>query len=78
MTEIEGNPAIWYATATEQRPFALATASGIQKAPLAVHHTNAPDTLWSNANDRLPRAPLGRVEGRNCVVEGRDVADVRP
>src|SRR5205814_6953252 len=32
----------------------------------------------ANANDRLPRASLGRVEGREGIVEGRDVADVRP
>src|SRR6201993_1264260 len=32
----------------------------------------------TNADDRLPRAPLGRVEGGDSLVEGRDVADVRP
>src|SRR3954452_15527533 len=32
----------------------------------------------TNADDRLPRAPLGRVEGGNGIVEGRDGADVRP
>src|SRR5205814_6280155 len=32
----------------------------------------------ANANDRLPRPSLGRVEGREGIVEGRDVADVRP
>src|SRR5439155_13615074 len=32
----------------------------------------------ANANDRLPRASLGWVEGRDGIVEGRDVADVRP
>src|SRR3546814_15946364 len=32
----------------------------------------------SNANDRFPRAPLGRIEGGDGVVEGRNVADVRP
>src|SRR6516164_8385904 len=38
------------------------------------------DTCCSrtNANDRLPLASLGRVEGGDGVVEGRDVADVRP
>jgi hypothetical protein len=30
------------------------------------------------ANDRLPRASHGRVEGGDGVVEGRDGADVRP
>src|SRR5690349_9509796 len=35
-------------------------------------------SLWTNADDRLPFASLGRVEGRNRVVESRDVADVRP
>src|SRR3954451_6665930 len=32
----------------------------------------------ANADDRLPADPLGRVEGGNGIVEGRDVADVRP
>src|SRR3954451_17466363 len=31
-----------------------------------------------NADDRLSLDPLGRVEGGNRIVEGRDVADVRP
>src|SRR5437588_5670049 len=34
--------------------------------------------LWTNADDRLPADSLGRVEGGDSVVEGRDVADVRP
>src|SRR5947209_4519933 len=37
-----------------------------------------PESSRTNADDRLPRAPLGRVEGRDSFVEGRDVADVRP
>src|SRR3954447_26239768 len=32
----------------------------------------------TNADDRLPRASLGRVEGGDGMVEGRDLADVRP
>jgi hypothetical protein len=37
----------------------------------------------TNADDRLPLDPLGidplgRVEGGDGIVEGRDVADVRP
>src|SRR5262249_7799954 len=35
-------------------------------------------SLWTNADDRLALDPLGRVEGGDGVVEGRDVADVRP
>src|SRR5262249_49372930 len=31
-----------------------------------------------NADDRLSLDPLGPVEGGNGVIEGRDVADVRP
>src|SRR6188472_2897705 len=31
-----------------------------------------------NADDRLPLASLGRVQGGDGIVEGRDVADVRP
>src|SRR4051795_6681617 len=32
----------------------------------------------TNADDRLPADPLGRVEGGDGIVEGRDVADVGP
>src|SRR6516164_9351996 len=32
----------------------------------------------TNADDRLPRAALGRVDGGDGIVEGRDAADVRP
>src|SRR6266849_3950422 len=32
----------------------------------------------TNADDRLPVDPLGRIEGGDGIVEGRDVADVRP
>src|SRR5262245_2511490 len=32
----------------------------------------------TNSDDRLPRAALGRVEGGDGLVEGRDGADVRP
>src|SRR5687768_8881885 len=37
-----------------------------------------PKSSWTNADDRLPRASLGRVEGGDGIVEGRDGADVRP
>src|SRR6266511_4081581 len=32
----------------------------------------------TNADDSLPADPLGRIEGRDGIVEGCDVADVRP
>jgi hypothetical protein len=32
----------------------------------------------TNADDRLPADPLGRIESGDGSVEGRDVADVRP
>src|SRR5436309_13386299 len=32
----------------------------------------------TNADDRLALDPLDRVEGRDGVIEGRDLADVRP
>ena len=37
-----------------------------------------PESSPANADDRLPLAPLGRVEGGDGIVEGREVADVRP
>src|SRR5947207_789352 len=36
------------------------------------------ESLWTNADDRLPVESLGRVEGGDSVVEGRDVADIGP
>src|SRR5947208_9628420 len=36
------------------------------------------ESLWTNADDRLPIASLGRVEGGESILEGRDVADVGP
>src|SRR5260221_1961836 len=41
--------------------------------PLAV-----PESSRANADDRLPADPLGRIESGDGIVEGRDVADVRP
>src|ERR1700709_1205234 len=38
----------------------------------------ASESLWTNADDRLPVAALGRGEGGDSIVEGRDVADVGP
>src|SRR5262249_22466998 len=35
-------------------------------------------SLWTNADDRLALDPLCPVEGGDGIVEGRDVADVRP
>src|SRR5882757_1359263 len=42
-------------------------------APLALAESSR-----TNADDRLPRAPLGRVEGGDGIVESRDGADIRP
>src|SRR4051795_9191273 len=36
------------------------------------------DSLRTNADDRLPGDPLGRIEGGDGIVEARDVADVAP
>src|SRR3982751_3119165 len=38
----------------------------------------SPESSRTNANDRLPLASLGRVEGGDGIVKGRDIADVRP
>ena len=37
-----------------------------------------PESSRTNADDRLPLDPLGRVEGGDGIIEGRDVGDVRP
>src|SRR3954449_5552076 len=36
------------------------------------------ESLWTNADDRLSVASLGRVEGGDSIVECRDGADVGP
>ena len=60
-----------------RRPQTIAT---IQRATM-IHEggrtARPPRVLRANADDRLPIASLGRVEGGDGVVEGRDVADVR-
>src|SRR5262249_53009912 len=38
----------------------------------------ADEGLRTNADDRLPRASLGRVQGGDGIVEGSHVADVCP
>src|ERR1051326_1213906 len=37
-----------------------------------------PGPLLTNTDDRLPPASLGRIQGGDGIVEGRDVADVCP
>src|SRR5262249_28814016 len=37
-----------------------------------------PESSRTNADDRLPPDPLGRVEGGDGMVEGCDIADVCP
>src|SRR5262245_36920858 len=37
-----------------------------------------PESSRTNADDRLPADPLGRIESGDGIVEGRDAADVRP
>ena len=38
----------------------------------------ASESLWTNADDRLPLASLSPIEGGDGGVEGRNIADVRP
>src|SRR4051794_5436415 len=58
---------------TRSRPAGSSDNPGGRAEPLAL-----PESSRTNADDRLPRAPLGRVEGGDGFVEGQDVADVRP
>src|SRR3954471_5672774 len=44
----------------------------IRRGPSAI-----PQSSRTHVNDCLPRASLGRVEGSDRIVQGRDVADVR-
>jgi hypothetical protein len=47
-------------------------------APGGRMHRYAACRSRTNADDRLPADPLDLVEGGDGVIEGRDVADVRP
>ena len=42
-----------------------------------IHPTSCPCSR-KNADDRFPLASLGRVQGGDGIVKGRDVADIRP
>ena len=61
------------------RPASPAPSSKQDDEPLRRNGASAvSESLWTNADDRLPVASLGRVEGGDSIVEGRDVADVGP
>src|SRR5262249_45810920 len=47
-------------------------SAGRPRAPMGVCRSP------TNSDDRLPADPLGRIESGDGMVEGRDVADVRP
>jgi hypothetical protein len=60
---------------------AVGTIDAIQKATMIHEEAEPlalPESSRTNADDRLPLASLGRVEGGDGFIEGRDVADVRP
>src|SRR5262245_51234936 len=57
------------------RPNPLAVSAVVRRASDGVHPLALPASSRANANDRLPRASLGRVEGGDGIVEGRDGAD---
>src|SRR5262249_34392688 len=57
-------------TCSSAPSLALWTASGLAGSVTLAFSTNA--------DDRLPLASLGPIEGGDGVVEGRDDADVRP
>src|SRR5262245_1363523 len=52
--------------------------SELFSAPPDEPHTGLVRCCWTNADDRLSLDPRSRVECADGVVEGRDVADVRP
>src|SRR5262245_62772918 len=56
---------------------AFAVAFGHKADAVFASHISTCRSL-TNADNRLSRAALGRVEGGDGIVEGRDFADVRP
>src|SRR5262249_11437625 len=67
----ESHGCLSVAAADRKQPADLDSASRL-RAPMG------PCRSRTNADDRLPLASLGRVQGGDGIVEGRDVADVRP
>src|SRR6516162_4357840 len=57
---------------------ALASLAGTSRTEPGSAFTLSVRVSLTNADDRLSLASLGRVQGGDSVVEGRDVADVRP
>src|SRR5215469_779535 len=53
------------------------SALSVASAAARAEQLALPESSRTNANDRLPADPLGRVEGGNGIVEDRDRADVR-
>ena len=58
--------------------WALTTLRGSLKARGTAERLAFPEPSRTNADDRLPLDPFGRVESGDGLVESRDLADVRP
>src|SRR5947208_8409777 len=65
-------------TSTPHRHSEPLTGAARQRGSHQRSEPSANESLRTNADDRLSSDPVGRVEGRDGIVEGRDVADVRP
>jgi hypothetical protein len=50
----------------------------LENQPGTAERLAVPESSRTNADDGLPLDPLGRVEGADGLVEGCDLADVRP
>src|SRR5262245_54523911 len=61
-----------------RRPETIATIQKATMIPEEGSTARPPRVLRTNADDRLPIASLGRVEGGDGFVEGSHVADVCP
>jgi hypothetical protein len=61
-----------------RRPETIATIQKATMIPEEGRTARPPRVLRTNADDRLPIASLGRVEGGDGFVEGSHVADVCP
>ena len=59
-------------------PITLSRCAAVVKLRPRRHSRSPSESSRANANHRLPGASLGRVEGGDGIVEGRDGADVRP
>src|SRR5947199_8664327 len=65
-----------YSTNSSRRHIGIALVQLDKSIKRGVRGRRCPEFSRTDADDRLPSDPLGRIEGGDRLVERRDVADV--